>query len=279
MKHDRLVEQRSATPSCRYGNSRLFFRAPKRNLSGRYHAFIGGTETFGKYLDHPDPALVEAALGRTCVNFGVVNAGVDVFVNDPTVMAACATADITVIQMMGAHNLSNRFYKVHPRRNDRFLSGSTLMAALYPDIDLSEYNFTRHLLSALYERSPERFEIIRTELQMAWLARMRTLLDKVGQRVLLLWLSDQPLDDQPWSARAEPFKVEPMMVSRTMVEQLRERVLDIVVAQTSAEAIQRGIDGMTYPQNEASIASELPGVGAHEEAALLLAGAIGRYAK
>jgi hypothetical protein len=27
------------------------------------------------------------------------------------------------------------------------------------------------------------------------------------------------------------------------------------------------------------IASELPGVGAHEEAALLLAGAIGRYAK
>ena len=160
MKHDRLVELRSAIPSCRYGNSRLFFRVPKRNLSGRYNAFIGGKETFGKYLDHPYPALVEAALGKTCVNFGVVNAGVDVFVNDTTIMAACAKADITVIQMTGAHNLSNRFYKVHPRRNDRFLSGSPLMAALYPDMDFSEYNFTRHLLGALFERSPERFEII-----------------------------------------------------------------------------------------------------------------------
>ena len=279
MKHDRLVELRSAIPSCRYGNSRLFFRGPKRNLSGRYNAFIGGKETFGKYLDHPYPALVEAALGKTCVNFGVVNAGVDVFVNDPTIMAACATADITVIQMMGAHNLSNRFYKVHPRRNDRFLSGSPLMAALYPDMDFSEYNFTRHLLGALFERSPERFEIIRTELQMAWLARMKTLLDKIGQLVVLLWLSDQPLDDQPWTARPEPFKTEPMLVSRTMVEQLRDKVLDVVVAQTSAEALQRGTDGMSFPQGEASIASELPGVGAHEEAALLLAGAIGRHTK
>ena len=81
----------------------------------------------------------------------MVIAGVDVFVNDPTIMAACATADITVIQMTGAHNLSNRFYKVHSRRNDRFLSGSPLMAALYPDMDFSEYNFTRHLLSALFE--------------------------------------------------------------------------------------------------------------------------------
>ena len=48
IKYDRLVELCSAIPSCRYGNSRLFFRGPKGNLSGRYHAFIGGTETFGK---------------------------------------------------------------------------------------------------------------------------------------------------------------------------------------------------------------------------------------
>jgi hypothetical protein len=114
---------------------------------------------------------------------------------------------------------------------------------------------------------------------MAWLARMKTLLDKIGQLVVLLWLSDQPLDDQPWTARPEPFKTEPMLVSRTMVEQLRDKVLDVVVAQTSAEALQRGTDGMSFPQGEASIASELPGVGAHEEAALLLAGAIGRHAK
>lgn len=279
MKHDRLVEQRSALPSCRYGNSRLFFRAPKRNLSGRYHAFIGGTETFGKYIDHPFPALVEAAVGRTCVNFGVVNAGVDVFVNDPTIMAACATADITVIQMMGADKLSNRFYKVHPRRNDRFLAASTTLSALYPDIDFSDFNFTRHLLGALYTRSADKFEIVRTELQMAWLARMRAILEKVGHRVLLLWLSVEALDDRPWNQREHPFRIEPMFVTRTMVEQLRDRVLDVVEARPSLEAQERGTEGMNFPAREADIAAELPGIGAHEEAALLLAETVGRYAK
>ena len=279
MKHDRLAEQRSALPSCRYGNSKLFFRGPKRSLSGRYHAFIGGTETYGKYISSPYPALVEAALGRACVNFGVVNAGVDVFVNDPTVMAACATADITIIQVMSAHNLSNRFYKVHPRRNDRFLSASTMLMALYPDVDFADFNFTRHLLGALYSRSPEKFEIVRAELQMAWLARMRAMIDKVGQRIILLWLSAEPLNDRPWNEKSEPFKSEPMMVSGTMIEQLRDKVLDVVVACPSEEARLLGTQGMLVPPAEAEIASELPGVGAHEEAALMLAQAIGRFAK
>ena len=68
---------------------------------------------------------------RTCVNFGSVNGGVDAFVNDPTIMAACHDAQLTVVQIMGANFLSNRFYSVHPRRNDRFLRASTVLQAIY----------------------------------------------------------------------------------------------------------------------------------------------------
>ncbi len=36
---------------------------------------------------------------------------------------------------MGAQNLSNRFYAVHPRRNDRFLRASTLMKTIFREVD------------------------------------------------------------------------------------------------------------------------------------------------
>ena len=45
-----------------------------------------------------------------------------VFVNEPTVIDICSKALVTVVQLMGAQNTSNRFYAVHPRRNDRFLA-------------------------------------------------------------------------------------------------------------------------------------------------------------
>jgi hypothetical protein len=32
-----------------------------------------------------------------------------------------SVADVAVQQLMGADNISNRFYTAHPRRNDRFL--------------------------------------------------------------------------------------------------------------------------------------------------------------
>ena len=62
----------------RYGTSRISFRGPKKDLGGRYVAFLGGSETYGKFLQEPFPDLVEQALDLTCVNLGYMNAGIDV---------------------------------------------------------------------------------------------------------------------------------------------------------------------------------------------------------
>ena len=112
---------------CRYGMSRIMFRGPKRRLDNPYFACIGGTETYGKFIDRPFPALIEKDIGRHCVNFGCVNGGVDAFVNDLTIMAACHKSDLTVVQVMGANFLSHRFYSVHLWCNDRFLRASTVL--------------------------------------------------------------------------------------------------------------------------------------------------------
>ncbi len=134
---------------CRYGASRTLFRGPAKSLDGRYVAVLGGTEVYGRFVEQPFPDLLERRLNRTTVNFGCMNAGLDVFINDPVIMRACTQAALTVVQIVGAQNMSNRFYTVHPRRNDRFLRPARRMTEIWPDVDFSEIHFTRHLLKTL----------------------------------------------------------------------------------------------------------------------------------
>lgn len=267
MKHDAMEGPGLSYAPCRYGMSRIFFRGPRRRLDEPYLAFVGGTETFGKFIDQPLPALVEKELGQTCVNFGCVNGGVDAFVNDPTIMAACHDAQVTVVQIMGANYLSNRFYSVHPRRNDRFLRASTVMQAIYNDIDFSDFTFTRHMLGTLYETSAERFDIVVQELRDAWVARMKNMIEQIGQRVVLLWFSREEISDIPWQDRNNPLQVDPLFITKDMIDTLRPHVLDVVDAHPSSVALSQGTKGMFFSHLQSKAASEMLGVACHQEAA------------
>jgi hypothetical protein len=274
MKHDTLSEAGLIYAPCRYGNSRLFFRGPRRPLDGRYVAFVGGTETYGKFVGAPFVSLVEERLGVTCVNFGCVNASVEAFLNEPGVLASCREAELTVVEITGAQNLSNRFFTVHPRRNDRFLRASTIMRALYPDVDFSEFCFTRHMLTHLQDIDPQRFAIVREELQTAWSARMRTFLGELGPRTLLLWFADNLPSDAPYETRPNKGWVDPLFITRRMVDNLRPLVRGVVMAQPSSRALARRGEGLIHLPHQAAAAAGLLGVAAHEEAADLLAGAL-----
>jgi len=253
---------------CRYGKSKLLFRGPRRKLEGDYALFIGGTETYGKCIEQPFPALVEQQLGLPCINFGWLNAGVDVFLNDSTVVEAAQAARVTVIQVMGAQNMSNRFYAVHPRRNDRFLKASSLMKQVFREVDFTEFHFTRHMLCTLSRLSPERYAMVVDELRSAWLARMEQLLAKVSGQTVLLWLADHtPDDDGP----DQGLGADPLYVDRDMIERLRPMVTEVVEVSASSKAQALGTEGMIFSQMEAPAASEMLGPMVHTEAAQALA--------
>lgn len=274
MRHDTLGEAGLIYAPCRYGNSRLFFRGPRRPLDGRYIAFVGGTETYGKFVGAPFPSLVEERLGVTCVNFGCVNASVEAFLHEKEVLASCREAELTVVEITGSHNLSNRFFTVHPRRNDRFVRASTILQALYPDIDFSEFCFTRHMLTRLHDADPQRFAIVREELQTAWSARMRTFLNELGPRTLLLWFADHLPSDAPYERRGDGGWANPLFVTRRMVDGLRPLVRGVVMAQPSPRALARRGEGLIHLPHQAAAAAGLLGVAAHEEAAALLSGVV-----
>lgn len=228
MIHDALPG--AAAEPCRYGSSRLSFRGPARPLDGRHIAFVGGSETVARGVAEPFPALLEGALGEVCINFGQHNASVEAFLHDPVVADACRDATVTVVAATGAANLSNRLYAVHPRRNDRVVRASASLRVLFPEVDFAEICFTRHLLLTLHAAAPDRFGIVREELRIAWIARMRTLLDRIGPRAVLLWLAPHPPPSETGPEPEEgPLGRDPLFVSAPMVEGLRPLVQEVVV--------------------------------------------------
>ena len=268
MAYERLGETPLDYMPCRYGASKLLFRGPRQNLTGRYAAFLGGTETYGKFISRPYPALIAARTGAKCINFGWPNAGIDVFLNDADVLAAANGAQVVVLQLPPAQNMSNRFYRVHPRRNDRFLEGSTMLRSIYPEVDMTEFHFTRHLLGHLRKVAPARFELIRDELQTAWRARMRLLMERIGVPVILLWFSAHAPRHE---ADSPDLSEDPSFVTADMVEDVRPMALQVVDVTASAAALNAGTTGMMFTEFEAASAAELLGPASHEEAADALA--------
>jgi len=201
---------------CSYGDSRLVFRGPPRRLEGVYAAALGGSATFGKGVARPWPQLLEGRISLPVVNFGAVGAGPDAFLRDGTVLAACAGAAVTVVQIPGVQGVANPYYRIHPRRNDRFVGATPLLRALYPEVDFCEFSFVRHLLGALHRRDPARFATLAVALQTAWADRMEGLLARLSGPVTLLWLGSRP---PPALAQPAPGP-GPYLVSRSMLSAL-----------------------------------------------------------
>ena len=253
---------------CHYGTSKLLFRGPQRPLTEPYCAILGGTETYGKFVADPFPALVETKIGLHVVNLGCPNAGPDVFLNDPAILHVAGGAEVTVVQLLGAQNLTNRFYAVHPRRNDRFLRAAQPLRLLYPEVDFTEFHFNRHMLQALHAVDPLRFEQLADELRIAWVARTAEIVRRLPGPVVLLWAAAHA-PPAP-GARVDPL-LSPVLVDSGMIQALRGLVADYVEVVSSAEARAEGVSGMIFTPLYHRAASELPGPAVHREIARALA--------
>jgi len=255
----------------RLENSRLWLRGPRPDLRGAFCAFLGGTDTYGKFLREPYPALVQRSLGLVCANFGCPHAGVDAYLKDGALIEVCGRARVTVMALTGAHYLSNRFFSVHPRRNDRFIRASSALKALYPALDFTDFHFTRHLLRNLRRKDPAAFAQVVDEMQAAWLARMRSFLAGLDGRVVLLWLGERPEEGAAESL------AEPLFVTEEMVDCLRPMVPEVLDCRIAPLLPGRRGEGMVFTAAETDAARELLPASVHVEVAGRLAEALRRH--
>jgi uncharacterized protein DUF6473 len=252
---------------CRYGTSRLMCRGPRRKLNGPYIAFIGGNATFGRFVDQPFVARIEQSTGWTCVNLGAANTGLDAYVQDPELLKIAGGAKVAVIQVMGAQNLSNRYYRVHPRRNDRFVEASPLLAAIYGEVDFTDFHFNRHLLGTLKKISSARFRAVQEELQETWVARMRLLLGVLPQKPVLLWLRYEAETD----AALGP---DPLLIERSMLDRLRPEIAQAVEVPVKRTGESGELDKMRFGQMQAPAALQMIGPASHRAIATQVAGVL-----
>ncbi len=246
--------------TCRYGKSKLVFRGPKKITNHPYIAVLGGTEVYGRFVARPFPDLLEIDCNIQVLNLGCQNAGVDAFLRDADVLDVAKGAQLTLLQVMSAQHLSNRFYRVHPRRNDRFLGPTDALINLYGEVDFTAFNFTKHMLTALNDLCANRFAELRQELERAWIERMRVLLRTLKGPVLLVWLR-----------RTEQGELgqEPLFVTADMVAHLSQHLSGV----TEVPVVRAGNDlfDMIYGSLEAPVASEMLSVAAHRDIAAQLA--------
>jgi len=252
--------------TCRYGRSKLVFRGPKKPTDAPYIAVLGGTEVYGRFVARPFADLLELDVGLPVLNLGCQNAGVDAFLYDADIMGLAAGAQLTLLQVMSAQNMSNRFYRVHPRRNDRFLGPSDALRSLYPDVDFTRFNFTKHMLTALHTACAIRFARVQEELTQAWTERMRRALQTIDGPVLLLWL---------YEAEREGLGPEPLFVTADMVSELRQSTLGVI----DLPIVRAGnnLFDMIYGPLEAPVASEMLSVATHQMIAAQIAPWVARY--
>lgn len=119
-------------------------------------------------------------------------------------MAGAERAGFFILLLPPLGNLDNPFYRVHPRRNDRFLAPLAPLRALYPEIDFADFDFTGHMLGALAATCPARFAELRRGIAPVWLRGMTALLDGLPSRGVLLHAPDPPWLPLPVGALARP---------------------------------------------------------------------------
>lgn len=249
-----LDYQPSALPG-----SALRFRGPLDADGGPSVVCIGSSETFGRFIDAPYATQLDRALEIPVLNLGVVNAGLDVMMNDPAIAAAVSEAEAVVMQITSAHNMTNRFYSVHPRRNDRFLAASSMLRTIYPQVDFTEFHFTRHLLSHLRDTSKDRFQILKAELESGWVARMRRYINGLAVPVHLLWLSNRV----PGASNDTQLTHYPLFVTAKMLEEVRDVASSLTIAAPGDGAAAQSAKGMFYGPREEAAARLLPGPELH----------------
>jgi hypothetical protein len=69
-------------------------------------------------------------------------------------------------------NLSNGYFRVHPRRNDRLVSISPALRALFPGVDFMRFDFTGHLMSTLAQTDAQAFARLEGHLSTLWAERL-----------------------------------------------------------------------------------------------------------
>lgn len=196
MSFESRAAQDQVYQTYRFGRARQLYRGPQPDLDAPYIACIGGSETFGKFVDRPYADCLSARLGMTVANFGTPGAGPTFFLRDPVLLETLSRATLCVVQIGAGWANSNRLYAVRKRRNERLSGVSEMLKLMYPELELDKFRYVQKMLGKMYSVDATRFRMVEHEIRAAWVARMSELLDQIETRKALFWFSERAPEEE-----------------------------------------------------------------------------------
>ncbi|WP_254439341.1 DUF6473 family protein [Ruegeria arenilitoris] len=251
---------------CQYDGSRLWFWGARRVLDQPYMVCAGGDEAFGRFVERPFATLLEERTDRRVLNLGCLFSGVDALCLDSGLFDLLKRSELCVLQVPGLLGQTNHFYRVHPRRNDRFLEPTADLAGLYPEIDFTEVHFVRHLMTCLQRFPDARVEVVLDELRRNWIRQVSALLQRLDVPVILLRL--QVLRDPGGADHPEPD------VTDAMIEEVLPFCAQCVDVTTQVCGQPDEIEDMLFGTLHQPMAEHMIGPAAHRAIAAALVGPI-----
>ena len=153
---------------CQYGSSKNLFWGPKKSCKHSYGVCLGGADTFGGKVPDPFSAMLESEMGMPIHNLGAQHCGAAFYTEDDAIHEIIENAQVIFIEAPSVVNQSNPFYRVHPRRNDWFVTALGPLYDLFPGADFVECHFTKHLITKLITIDAAREDIVFRTLQYEW---------------------------------------------------------------------------------------------------------------
>lgn len=172
---------------CQYGNSKNLFRGPKKSCKHSYGVCLGGADTFGGKVPNPFSAMLEREMGMPILNLGAQHSGARFYTEVDAIQEIIENAQVVFVEALSVVNQSNPFYRVHPRRNDRFVTALDPLYDLFPEADFVECHFTKHLITKLITIDAARADIVFRTLQDEWVRNLTIMRARWRAKTVVHW--------------------------------------------------------------------------------------------
>lgn len=160
----------------------LELRGPKLDNT-KYIAYIGASQTFGRYCQEPYPHLLSKRLNMGTLNFGIGGKGPTYFLKNKTIIEAVNRAELVIIQVLSGRSIGNSVFESRDggMHGIRLIDGKRMR---------SDYIFSE-LISGKDKRglSKEFMENLVKEIRGNYVSATIELLKAIQPPKVLLWLS------------------------------------------------------------------------------------------
>ncbi|HEY1614810.1 MAG TPA: DUF6473 family protein [Rhizomicrobium sp.] len=168
-----------------HGELRHPLRGPRAlfDTTARYWSFVGAAQTFGRFVQHPFPALVSDCFGMQHVNLGFAGAGPEYFASKPGLLEVINGSSLCFLQIMSGRSVSTTLLKTIGQGGMlKFMDGPLLGEKM---LALDAYK----ALLQKYGRAEIAKQI--ADVKSNWCRSYLELIGKIRVPTILVWVSSR----------------------------------------------------------------------------------------